>query len=160
VNDLERTAERIALAVRVVESLEHLCDDEGRHLDRHRLLGLAQAVLDLEQVLAPDVFHRDEVRAVDATELEDLADVRVRELTRDLRLIDEHLDEVAVLAHRGQDSFDRDDLFESLDAVGLGLEDLRHASDADAIEKQVFPEGDRLPHSTEIVIEVNNRSQC
>ena len=90
----------------------------------------AQAILDLEQVLAPDVLHRDEVRAVDATELEDLADVRVRELTRDLRFIDEHLDEIAILAHRGQDSLDRDDLLEALDAVRLGLEDLRHAAGA------------------------------
>src|SRR5205814_9930986 len=96
--------------------------------------------------LAPDIFRRDEVRAVDPTELEDLTDVRVRELSGDLRLVDEHLDEVAVLAHRRQDSLDRDDLLEALDAVALGLEDLCHAADADAIEQQVFPERDRLPH--------------
>ncbi len=99
------------------------------------LLDLAKPVLDLEQILAPDVLHRDEVRAVDAAELEDLADVRVRELPGDLRLIDEHLDEVAVLAHRRENSLDRDDLLEALHAVGLGLEDLGHTADADAIEQ-------------------------
>ena len=85
--------------------------------------------------------------AVDAAELEDLADVRVRELARDLRLVDEHLDEVAVLSHRREDPLDRDDLLEALDAVALGLEDLGHAADADPVEQQVFPEGDGLPHS-------------
>src|SRR5678815_3571766 len=90
-DDLERAAQRIALAVRVVESFEDLRDGEARHRDRHRLLDLAEPVLDLEQILAPDVLHRDEVRAVDPAELEDLADVRVRELTGDLRLVDEHL---------------------------------------------------------------------
>src|SRR5690349_6843944 len=83
----ERTPGRIALSVRVVEPLEDLGDREARHRDRHRLLDLAQPVLDLEQVLAPDVLHRDEVRAVDPAELEDLADVRVRELPGDLRLV-------------------------------------------------------------------------
>ena len=133
-HDLERTPEWIPLAMRVVETLEHLRDRETRHRDRHRLLELAQPVLDLEQVLAPDIFHRDEVRAVDPTELEDLADVRVRELTGDLRLVDKHLDEVAVLTHRREDPFDRDDLLEALHAVGLRFEDLGHAPDADAIE--------------------------
>jgi hypothetical protein len=89
---------------------------------------LRSAVLDLQQILAPDVLHRDEVRALGAAELEDLADVRVRELPDDLRLVDEHLDEVAVLAHRRQDPLDRDDLLEALDAVALGLEDLGHAT--------------------------------
>ena len=110
-------------------------------------LQLAEAVLDLEQVLAPDVLHRDEVRVVDAAELEDLADVGVVELARDLRLIDEHLDEVGVLGHRRQDPLDREDLLEAFDAEGLGLEDLGHAADADAFEQQVFPEGNGLPHS-------------
>src|SRR4029079_4270300 len=112
--------------------------DEPSHRGRYVPLRLSQPVLDLEQILAPDVLHRDEVRAVDAAELEDLADVRVGELPGDLRLIDEHLDEVAVLAHRGQDSLDRDDLLEALDAVALGLEDLRHPADADAIEQEIL----------------------
>src|SRR6185437_3396056 len=82
VHDLERPAVGVALAVRVVETLEDLRDREAGHRDRHLLLDLAETILDLEQVLAPDVLHRDEVGAGDATELEDLADVRVGELTR------------------------------------------------------------------------------
>ena len=41
---LERRPMRVALAVRVVEALEHLGDDEARHRHRHRLLALAAAV--------------------------------------------------------------------------------------------------------------------
>src|SRR4029079_2449864 len=107
--------------------------DEPSHRGRYVRLPLAQAIGDLEQILAPDVLHRDEVRAVDAAELEDLADVRVRELPGDLRLVDEHLDEVAVLAHRRQDPLDRDDLLEPLDAVALRLEELGHAAAAEAL---------------------------
>ena len=46
----------------------------------------------------------------------------------------------------GQDPLDGDDLLEALDAEALGLEDLRHAADADALEQQVFPEWNGLPH--------------
>ena len=106
---------------------------------------LAEAILDLEQILAPDVLHGDEVRVVDAAELEDLADVGVVQLAADLRLIDEHLDEVGVLGHRRQDALDGEDLLEALDAEGLGLEDLGHAADADALEQEVLAEWDRLP---------------
>ena len=55
---------------------------------------------DRAQVLAVDVLHRDEVLAVDLTDVEDLDDVRVRERRRDARLVQEHLDERAVLVHR------------------------------------------------------------
>ena len=160
VHDLERAAERVPFAVRVVETLEDLGDGEARHRHRHLLLDLAEPVLDLEQILAPDVLHRDEVRAVDPAKLEDLADVRVGELPGDLRLVDEHLDEVAVLAHRGENSLDRDDLLEALHAVGLGLEDLCHPADADPVEQEVFPKWDGLPHSIYIVAGPPARSQC
>ena len=106
---------------------------------------LAEAILDLEHVLAPDVLHGDEVRVVDAAELEDLADVGVVQLAADLGLIDEHLDEVGVLRHRRQDALDGEDLLEALDAEGLGLEDLGHAANADALEQDVLAEWDRLP---------------
>ena len=91
-----------------------------------------------------DIFA---VRAVDATELEDLADVRVSELSRNLRFIDEHLDEVAVLAHRREDPLDGDDLLETFDAVGLRFEDLGHPADTDSVEQKVFPERNGLSHS-------------
>ena len=144
-----RIAEELEKATGAQEwTLEHLRDHETRHRHRHVLLDLSQPILDLEQILAPDVLHRDEVRTVDAAELEDLADVRVRELAGDLRFIDEHLDEVAVLAHRRQDPLDGDHLLEAFDAIALGLEDLGHAADADAIEQQVFPERDRLAHAS------------
>ena len=68
---------------------------------------------DGSQVLALDVLHRDEVRAVDLPDVEDLDDVRVRERGRDARLVEEHLDERLVLVHRGQDALDDDELLEA-----------------------------------------------
>ena len=43
---------------------------------------------------ALEVLHRDEVAAVDLAELEHLADVRMRDLRGDPRLVEEHRDEL------------------------------------------------------------------
>src|SRR5688572_17435036 len=102
-DDAHRLALRILLAWRVIEAFAELAADEGGQLWRQHLLEASAPVLYLEEILAPDELHRDEVALADAAELEDLADVRVRQLARDLRLVDEHRDEVAVLRHRGQD---------------------------------------------------------
>ena len=83
----------------------------------------------------------------DLAELEDLTDVGVRKLSGNLRFIDEHLDELVILRHRGKDPFDCQDLFESLHAEGLGLEDLRHSADTDAVQQKVLSEGDRFFHA-------------
>src|SRR5262249_3973209 len=151
VDDLQRAPLRVALAVRVIEPLAHLGRDVARERDGHRLLELAETIRDLEQILAPDPLHRDEVGVADLSQLEDLADVGVRQLPGDLGLIDEHLDEVAVLRHRGQDSLDRDDLLEPLDPEALRLEHLGHPAHAQALEQQIFPEGLGRPHGAEIV---------
>ena len=47
-----------------------------------------------QEVHALDVLHREEVRVADGAEVEDLDDVRVVEAERDLRLVDEHRDEL------------------------------------------------------------------
>jgi hypothetical protein len=66
----------------------------------------------------------------------------VGQLPRDLRLVDEHLDEVFILGHRGQDPLDREDLLEALHAERLGRVDLGHAADRDAVDEQVLAERD------------------
>ena len=48
------------------------------------------------QVAALDVLEREEVLVADAADLEDLRDVDVLELDRDLRLVDEARDELRV----------------------------------------------------------------
>jgi hypothetical protein len=105
------------------------------------LAALLRALEDRAHVLAAHVLERDEVAVADLTELEDLRDVRVRELHRDLRLVDEHRDELLVLGDRREDALDGDHALEALHAEGLRLEDLGHAADVDALEEQYFPKG-------------------
>src|SRR5581483_74967 len=78
------------------------------------------------------------------TEVEDLADVGVVQLNRDLRLVDEHGDEFFIFGDVRQDALDGEQALEALDAERLGLEYLGHAADVDAVEQVVFPELDRL----------------
>ena len=70
---------------------------------------------DRADVLAVDVLHRDEVRAVDLPDVEDLDDVGVRERRGDARLVEQHVDERLVLVHRRQDALDDDELLEARD---------------------------------------------
>ena len=77
-------------------------------LGRDRLLLRAAALEDGAHVLAVDVLHRDEVLAVRARELVDARDVAVAQDARDLRLVDEHLDEVVVLGEVREHALDRD----------------------------------------------------
>jgi hypothetical protein len=88
------------------------------------------------------VLQRDEEAVLDLTEVEDLGDVRVLQLHGDLRLVDEHRDELLVLGDVRQDAFDGEQPLEALDAEGLGLEYLGHASDVDPLEEVVLAERD------------------
>ncbi len=145
-DDPERPARGVALAVRVVERLAHLRDDQAGLRNRHRLLALAKALEQLAHVAAGDVLHGDVEVLVVLAELEDLHDVRVRELHRDARLVDEHGDELGVLAHGGEDFLDGEQALEPLHAKGLGDEHLGHSADGDPLEEQVFPELGRMAH--------------
>ena len=69
----------------------------------------------------------------------DLYDVFMMELNGDPCLIDKHLDEFVVLTHRWKNALNSNDLLEALDAKGLGLEHLGHASDIDPVKENVLP---------------------
>ena len=105
---------RSRLLVRVREPRAHPEDDGERVLEReldHVLL--LHLPHDRAEVLAVHVLHRDEVRPVDRADVEDLHDVRVRQRRGDARLVQQHLDERAVLVHRRQDALDDDELLEA-----------------------------------------------
>jgi hypothetical protein len=116
------------------------------------LAALLRALEDRAQVLAAHVLEGDEVRLVNLTELEDLRDVRVRELHRELRLVDEHRDELLVLRDGGQDALDRDETLEARLSEGLRLEDLRHPPDGDPLQQVVLPELDRVLHRPALAV--------
>ncbi len=67
-------------------------------------------------------------------------DVVVLELRGELRLVDEHGDEVGVVGEVRQDLLDRDRLLEALDAPHARLPDLGHAADGDPLEQRVLAE--------------------
>jgi hypothetical protein len=86
------------------------------------------------------------VIGTDSAKLVDAADVRVRQLSGDARLVDEHADELTVLGDVRQDALDRDDLIDARSPFGNGFEDLRHAADADTLQQQILPEGRDAPY--------------
>ena len=139
-------AGRVALVVRVVQALAQLHDDVAGHRHRDLFATRTSAVEDRAHVLAVDVLEGDEVAVVDPTQVENLGDVRVRQLHGDLRLVDEHRDELFILGNGGQDAFDRNHALEPLHTGGLRLEDLRHPADVDALEKVVLTERNGLSH--------------
>ncbi len=134
----------VALVVRVVQPLADLHDDVAGHRDRQRLRLVAHAIEDRAQVAPVHVLERDEEAFVDLTEVEDLGDVRVLQLHGDLRLVDEHRDELFVLSDVREDAFDRQEALEALHAKRLGLEDFGHTSDVDPLEEVVLSERDGL----------------
>ena len=124
----------IALVVRVVEALAQLHRDEARLRDGHRLVDLTAAVEHRAQIAAVDVLERDVVSAVDDAEIEDLRDVRVVQLDGQLRLVDEHANELFVLGDIREDALHRDEPFKPLDAKRLRAKHLGHSADVDSLE--------------------------
>jgi hypothetical protein len=144
VNDVERLVLLVAAAMRVVEALRYFGRDVHRHLDGDLHLLATTPREERREVEPADVLHRHVVgvggghpsdhRAGGESEIEDLHDVRVREAHGELRLVDEHLDELLALGERREDALDDDDLLEAFDAIALGLEDLGHAALAEPLE--------------------------
>jgi len=145
-DDAERHAVAVALAVRVIERLANAGEDEAGLRDRHRTADLAEALVELPHVAPGDVLHGDEVAVLVLAELDHLHDVRVRQLRGDARLVDEHLDELGVLAHGGEDPLDGEQALEPSGAEGLGRIDLGHPAHGDALQQQILAELDGLSH--------------
>ena len=131
VHDPERAPGVVLLAMRVIQRRRDLLRDEGAHVERHLEVDLGALAQDPIQIGSVDVLHRDVVGLADAPEVERLSDVAVRELHRDLRLVDEHLDELLVLREVRMDHLQGDVLLEPRDALGLREVDLGHSADGD-----------------------------
>ena len=74
-------------------------------------------------------------------ELEHLHDLRVRELRGQLRLVDEHRDEVRVRRQVRQDPLDDQDLLEAVRRGDLRAKHLGHAAHGQSFEKRVAAKG-------------------
>ena len=86
------------------------------------------------------MLHRDEVLAVRARELVDARDVAVAQDARDLRLVDEHLDEIVVFGEVREHALDRDEVRLAVRVERLRAIDLGHTAERDSIEQMVAAE--------------------
>ncbi len=158
VHEVEVAALGVALVVRVIQALAKLHDEVADLLHGHGLPALAKVIEDAAQVAPVDVFERDEKAVVDFAEVENLGDVRVLQLHGDLRLVDEHRDELFVLRDARQNALERNNPLEPLNADGLGLEDLGHAPDIDAFEEVVLAEGDWFVQASSVRVQSTARA--
>ncbi len=114
VDQVERLPGVVGLAVGVGQPVGDLANDQQAEIGGYSDLPLLAAVVQAAEIAALHVLQRQEVLVVHHADLIDRHDVAVRELDRDLRLLDEALQEVLVLRQIGQDFLDHDGLFEAL----------------------------------------------
>ena len=137
-DDVQRLARWAMREMRVMQRIGDLHRRVNGDLNRQPSLASILALHAIEngaQILAVDVLHRDEEVLVFPREIEDRHDIGVLELHRDLRLIDEHRDELLVLRDARQNALHRDESLEPFNAKGLGFENFGHPADVDAFEK-------------------------
>src|SRR5690606_16784096 len=111
----EVLARRAALLVRVVQARRGRGDDRDDVLERYHLAALADLRDELADVLAVDVLHREEVRAVLFADVVDLDDVVVMERRRDARFLEEGRDELLLARELAADALDHDVAREALE---------------------------------------------
>ena len=112
-----------------------------------RRLGVAElraGAHDLDEVVAAQVLHRDEVLVVDVADVVDLHDVRMIERRGDARLVEEHAHELGIVGAVAQDPLDDEVLLEALDRLRARQEDLGHAARGQARDELVLAKGDGL----------------
>ena len=103
VDEAHGSAVLVLQLVRVVQGVAHDGRDPEKDADRQRLLGPRRGPQDLGEAHAEHVLHRQTVDAVRGAEPGDGHDVRVLDLRRDLRLGEEHVEEVLVGGERRQE---------------------------------------------------------
>src|SRR6185503_822162 len=114
-NDIQRLARfRIAPLVGVLKTFEDFNNDADGDADRQHLLFGETLFDDGAQIFAVDVLHGNEVVHANAAKIENLHDVGVRKFHGDLRLIDEHADEVFVFGKVREDLLDHQQTLEAL----------------------------------------------
>ena len=94
----------------------------------------AQRLDDRLEVRPVDELHDDEVGGVGHSDVEDADDVRVLQVHRHARLVEEHRDELLVLGEVRQNALDRDGLLQAADgAFGYATVDLGHTTGVDLV---------------------------
>ncbi len=118
-----------AALVRVMQRFAGGDEDRGRVGERHRRAELGGAGDQPRQVLAADVLHGEVVAAVVDAEVVDVDDVRMVELRRQARLVEEHVDEIGLRGEVRQNTFHREALLEAARTGPPRQEHLGHPAD-------------------------------
>ncbi len=139
-DDAERFAVLVGLAVRVVERLGHLLAEIGAQAEGNARVVLDGGVEQPQKIDALDVLHRQEVGGPDLAVAERLHDVRMVQVDGDLGLVLEHLAELRRLRQRGMDLLDDQDLGEPLRQRLAREEDLGHPARAEPPHQLIFSE--------------------
>ena len=95
-HEADRATARVGLAMRVVETAQHLRDDEGGDAGRRTNRPLPRAAKNGAQVVTRQVLHRDVGVLADGADLEDGDDVPVHERERERGFFAETRDEFRI----------------------------------------------------------------
>lgn len=147
VDDGEGVAFGVTLPMGVVQPSTDFLANVGTGVDGDFVVDLRGATHDSEDVSAFDELHRDEVGVVELAEIKDLSDVDVVELDADLRLFDEHGDEMLILGEFWVDHLQREELFEAAEPFRLGQDDFCHSTHCDLLDEAVWAEVPRKIHA-------------
>ena len=141
-NDVHRLAIRIFLVVRVIKTLADLAHNKTYHPYVKLAPRPDTSVKYHPKILSRDVFQRDVVLVIDIAEVKYLRNVRMRQLAGDLRLVDEHRDELFVLSDRRKNLLHCDDTFKAFNAERLRLIYLSHPAGIQLLEQKIITEWD------------------
>ena len=153
-NEIEALAIFSGELVRRVEPLGGVGDDATRNFRRHHRSDFFGASHQLAQRLAVQILHRDPIRIVVFSQLENGCDVRVRNARSHARFIQKHLHERVVLDQVRVDALDGDPLLKSSRAIHAPEMHARHSADADFVDDAVAPRENKFPNAT------RNRACC
>ncbi len=127
-HDAEPATIHAVALVRVVQALRGARDDREHAADRDQLAHRVRAMQQRAHGLAVHVLHREEVAVAEAADVVHLRDVRVLELGREPRLVEEHAHEVDVGRALAEDPLEHDVARHAGDARAARQKDLRHAT--------------------------------
>ena len=144
VDDMEGIPVIVRLTVHVVEGAGDLQSDRGGIGDRDEFSLGPEPLHDLRDGFSFHVLHDDEVVVRDLSQVVDLCDVAVREHDGDLRLVDQHLDELGTGGDVGEDSLDDDRALDPFGVHRLAPEDLGHPPLGDLLNQLILPKRGRL----------------
>jgi hypothetical protein len=141
VHDRERVPRLIGAGVRVMQRARDVGEDLHDERDRQQIEPPGQQIAERD---AAHPLHREEERAGRLAELVDRADVRMRQVHTQLRLVHEHLDHPRILRVVGEDALHHDVALDRPRARLAREEDLGHAARREPTDDVVAPDlGDR-----------------